>query len=228
MSGGKVIFAGGGPGAGDLLTIRAARAIASADIVIWGRGLLMEEAVREHARADAEVIAWPPAKLDEVLRAYDRARDESLTVVRLKSGDPSLFGELEPELSAVRERGLDYELIAGVSSVGAAGASLQIELSGPDRAPVVIAARDLPHGDRVDQSTVVLLMPGSRAREAEDALRRAGFAETTPCAVAHRVSWPGEIVLTCPLAELSERVEDLGLDGLTLFLAGPALGEGAG
>lgn len=228
MSGGKVIFAGGGPGAGDLLTIRAARAIASADIVIWGRGLLMEEAVREHARADAEVIAWPPAKLDEVLRAYDRARDESLTVVRLKSGDPSLFGELEPELSAVRERGLDYELIAGVSSVGAAGASLQIELSGPDRAPVVIAAKDLPHGDRVDQSTVVLLMPGSRAREAEDALRRAGFAETTPCAVAHRVSWPGEIVLTCPLAELSERVEDLGLDGLTLFLAGPALGEGAG
>ena len=224
MSAGRVIFVGGGPGAPDLLTLRAARAIASADIVIWGRGLLMEGAVREHARADAEVIVWPPAKLDDVLAAYDRARDDGLTVVRLKSGDPTLFGELEPELGAVRERGLEYELIPGVSSVSAAAAALGVELSGKRGEPLLIAANDVP--DDISELTVVLLMPGSRARECEDALRRAGFADTTPCAVAHRVSWPGELLLTCRLGELAERIEDLGLDGLTLLLVGAAVGEG--
>lgn len=227
MSAGRVIFAGAGPGAPDLLTVRAARAIASADIVIWGRGLLMEEAIRVHARADAEVIAWPPAKLDEVLAAYDRARDEGLTVIRLKSGDPALFGELEPELGAARDRGLVCELIPGVSSVSAAAAVLEVELSGPDGEPLLIAAKDVFPGNASDGGTVALLMPGSRAGDVENALRRAGFPDATPCAVAHRVSWPGELLLTCPLSELSQRVADLGLDGLTLFLAGPAIGRAA-
>lgn len=226
---GRVIFAGGGPGAPDLLTLRAARAIAAADIVIWGRGLLMEEAVRDHARADAEVIAWPPATLGDVLAAYDRARDDGLTVVRLKSGDPSLFGELEPELSAARERGLACELVPGVSSVAAAGAALGIELTEPELPELLL----IGHQGSLDSEalrelagsggTVALLMPGSRASEIEHALRDAGFPGSTPCAIAHRLSVPGEVVVTCSLTELAEQVGDLGLGGLTLFLAGRAL-----
>lgn len=228
---GRVIFAGAGPGAPDLLTLRAARAIASADVIIWGRGLLMEEAVRDHARADAEVIAWPPATLDDVLAAYDRAREDGLTVVRLKSGDPSLFGELEPEWSAARERGLACELVPGVSSVAAAAATLGVELTEREAPEILFIA---PQGPLDSQAlselaggggTAAVLMPGSRARHIQDALVRAGFPGSTPCAVAHRVSFPGEVVLACSLSGLAEQVGDLGLGGLTLFLAGPALGR---
>jgi precorrin-4/cobalt-precorrin-4 C11-methyltransferase len=220
MSPGRVVFVGGGPGAPDLLTLRAARELAEADIVIWGRSLLMEEAVRQHIRAGAEVIAWPPAKLSDVLAAYDRARDEGLRVVRLKSGDPTLFGEMAPELEAVRERGLAFDVVPGVSSVTAAAAALRFELAQSGE-PVLLSAT--PRHLTRSRGTAALLVAGSRSREVQDGLLAAGYPPQTACGVAHRVSWPGEVLLTCPLAELAERVGDLGLDGLTLFVAGRAV-----
>ena len=226
---GRVMFVGGGPGAPDLLTVRAARAIGSADIVIWGRALLSEAAVIEHARPDAELVVWPPATIDDVLRAYDRARDESLTVVRLKSGDPSLFGELDPELSAVIDRGLAYELVPGVSSLGAAAAALGVELTVSGGELLVTAGGALESsgalvGIAAGGGTVALLVPGARAGEVQAKMEAAGLPGTIPCAVAHQVSWPGELVLRCELSELAEQVRELGLDGLTLFIVGPAVG----
>lgn len=233
MSGGRVVFVGGGPGAPDLLTLRAARALADADIVIWGRSLLAEDAVREHMRAGGELIAWPPCTLPDVLRAYDRARDEELTVVRLKSGDPTLFGEMEPELTAVRDRGLAFEIVPGVSSVATAAAVLHAELAGADEPLLLSAARGQLDSRALAEvaragGTVALLARGSRAQELEDALLTSGFASETPCAVAHRVSWPGELVLRCPLSELAERIRDLGLDELTVVLVGGAIGRATG
>ena len=227
MNGGRVVFVGGGPGAADLLTLRAASALEAADIVIWGRALLTEDAVREHVRAGAELIAWPPATLADVLAAYDRARDEGLTVVRLKSGDPTLHGELEPELSEARERGLAVELVPGVASLTAAAAALGFELSPSGRPVLVSGGRDeLDRGALAELArtggTAAFLLPGGRAAEVQQALLEGGFDPGGPCAVAHRVSWPGEVLLRCTVARLGEEVDELGLTGLTLFVAGPA------
>ncbi|HET8953544.1 MAG TPA: SAM-dependent methyltransferase [Solirubrobacteraceae bacterium] len=211
---GRVIFAGCGPGAADLLTLRAARAIAEADIVVWGRALLDESAVRDHARPDAEVIAWPPATMREVDAAYDRACDENLTVVRLKSGDPAVFGQMEHELSAVRERGLAVEIVPGVSALGAAAAALGVELT--TAGTLAIGAADGPR----QVGAAVLFMPGGDGEAAARALRAQGLGDTDPCVIAHRISWPGELVVECPLGELAERLDDLALGGMTLVLAG--------
>ena len=211
---GRVVFAGCGPGAADLLTLRAARAIAEADIVIWGRTLLEEAAVREHVRAGAEVIAWPPATMKEVERAYDRARDESLTVVRLKSGDPAVFGQMEPELSAVRERGLAIEVVPGVSALAAAAAALGVELTTAGTLAIVAP------GEPRQVGAAALFMPGGDGAAIERALRDQGIGDADPCVIAHRVSWPGELLLACPLIELAERLDDLALGGMTLVVAG--------
>ena len=214
MSGGRVVFAGCGPGAADLLTLRAARRIAEADIVIWGRGLLEDAAVREHARADAEVIAWPPATMREVEAAYDRARDDGLTVVRLKSGDPGVFGAMEPELSAVRERGLAVEIVPGVSALGAAAAALGVELT--TAGALALAAAGAPG----EVGAAALFMPGDDGAATERALREQGLGDADPCVIAHRVSWPGELLIACPLGELAERLDDLALGGMTLVIGG--------
>jgi precorrin-4/cobalt-precorrin-4 C11-methyltransferase len=212
MTPGRVVFVGCGPGAADLLTLRAARAIAAADIVIWGRSLLVREAVDAHASPGAEVIAWPPATMEDVLRAYDRARAEGLVVARLKSGDPGTFGLMDEELAAARERGLAIDIVPGVSALGAAAAALGTELT---RGGPLELSR--PDGGAV---TFALFMPG---RDPERELRARGLGGDTPCAILHRLSWPGELVVRCRLDALTEQLADLGLDGKTLIVAGAAL-----
>jgi len=226
VSRGKVYFVGAGPGAPDLLTLRAAEAMERSDVVIWGRSLLMEDAVRRHTRPDAELITWPPATMRDVLAAYDRARDEGIVVTRLKSGDPTLFGEMAEELNAVRERGLDFEVVPGVSSPAAAAAAFRAELTplpGSGAVRVVGGAGGRPVSGAPD--TLAVLLTVESAPDALDRLIAEGIPPDTPCAVGYRVSWPDETLLECRLDELAGRLDDLGLRGPAVALLRPTAGR---
>lgn len=232
MSRAKVWFLGGGPGAADLLTVRASRAIANADIVIWGKALLMDEVVSDHARADAQLVPWPPATMSEIYGIYDRARADDLVVARLFWGDPAIFGAVREEAREVTVRGLPYEVVPGVSSLGASAAALGLELTtAPGASPPLILAAphdDAPAGQRVRDlaqhgATMVLFMPGKRAHELQEQLLAGGFAANTPCAIANRVSWPDELVVSCQLDELAAALGRPEFERQTLVLVGPAL-----
>ena len=213
-----MIFVGCGPGAADLLTLRAARAIEAADVVVWGRSLLPEDAVREHAQPGAEIVAWPPATMPEVIAVYERARDEGLVVARLKSGDPMLFGEMAEEIGAAERLGIPWEVVPGVSAHAAAAAALGTELSiGGD--VVITSARAAPGGT----ATAVVLMVGHDRSRPQGVLTAQGLPADTPCCIVHRVTWPAEMLVRCRLHELTEHLEDLAFDGMTLVLAGPSL-----
>ena len=216
MTGGRLRFVGCGPGAADLLTLRAARAIAAADIVVWSPSLLDEAAVREHAAPDAQLLGWPPATQRDVLAVYDRAAAEGLDVVRLKGGDPTLFGELHDDLEAARSLGLEVEIIPGVSAVTAAAAALGRELAGP-RTPLTLVAAGVPQDA---EGVVAVLNTGRDAGALAGQLAARGLPGSAPCAVLVGISRPGEIVVTCPLDELAETLADHGSPGLTIVLAG--------
>ncbi|MGI9098672.1 MAG: SAM-dependent methyltransferase [Solirubrobacteraceae bacterium] len=221
MCPGRVLFVGCGPGAPDLLTLRAVRAIAEADVIVWSPALLDEAVVVEHARPDAELVAWPPATQHDVLGVYDRAVAEGLRVVRLKGGDPTLFGELRDDLEAVRIRGLGYEIVPGVSAVAAGAATLGCEVARRGVPLLLVAGGD---GVDSDPCGVVGVLAAGRDPEAlARGLAARGWPASTPCAVLVGLSRPGEIVVTCRLAELAECIEDYGRGGLTTVLAGPAL-----
>lgn len=213
---------GGGPGAPDLVTVRAARVLAAADVVIWGRPFAQEELVREHAPADAEVIVWPPATMADIHAAYDQARDEGLHVVRLYSGDPAVFSRLATDVDAIEARGLAWEVVPGVTAYAAAAAALGRELTrGEDWRPLVVTsaatvARTAPTGE-----AMAVYMASRTAVQLESDLLAAGYPATTPCVVAHRVGWPEAALLPCSLAEVAETVADHGLDGLALVLVDP-------
>lgn len=220
MSAGRVLFVGCGPGAADLLTLRAVRALETADIVIWNATLLDRGALAAHSRAEAEIVEWPPATGRDIERAYDRALTEDLLVVRLKGGDPTLFGALEPELSAVRARGLACEIVPGVSAVGAGGAALGRELATRATALLLVDAECLTGGGA--QASAVAVYGANRdPRALQHALLARGLTGSTPCTVAIEVSRRAETLVSCPLDELGETVEDVGGGGvLTLVLAG--------
>jgi precorrin-4 methylase len=232
VSRGKVFLVGGGPGAADLLTVRGARAIAASDIVIWGQPLVTEELVREHARPEAEIVAWPPATMAEVENAYDRAAAAGLTVARLHGGDPAIYARLAEELERVRTRGLEVEVIPGVTAACAAAAALGWELtSEADRRPLVIASAQGQGGGLAPQlerlaaggDALALYMTGSCGGEVQRALLDGGYAPSTRCAIGHRVSWPGELLDTCRLAELGERLDELDVERFTVILVASAV-----
>jgi precorrin-4 methylase len=134
-----VYFVGAGPGAADLLTLRAARILGEVDIVVWARSLVDPE-ILEHA-PQAEHVASDDKTFDAILAIYQRAAAENLDVARVHSGDPTLYGTLHEQLGACRALGLDTVIVPGVSSLSAAAASLGQELTIPDVSQSLIITR---------------------------------------------------------------------------------------
>ena len=136
----KVWFVGAGPGAADLLTLRAARVIAEADVVIWAASLVHPD-VLEHARPGAEVIDSAQLPLEGVRPLYERARDDGLVVARIHSGDPALWGAVQEQRDLCDELGLPHETIPGVSAYAAVAAMAGRELTVPEVAQSVVLTR---------------------------------------------------------------------------------------
>lgn len=214
------MFVGCGPGAPDLLTLRAVRALQMADVVIWNATLLDREIVSEHTRADAEIVEWPPATLADIEAVYDRALAENLLVVRLKGGDPTLFGVLEPELSAASERGLACEIVPGVSAVGAGCAALGREIATAGAGLLLVDAGALSSAGDPETLRIAAYGANRDPRALQGALLARGVPATTPCTVAIEVSRRDEMLVPCTIADLGETIEDMGMGALTLVIAG--------
>ncbi|QMU71974.1 precorrin-4 C(11)-methyltransferase [Streptacidiphilus sp. P02-A3a] len=230
---GKVTFVGAGPGAADLLTFRAARAIAEADTVIWAASLVQAE-VLEHARADAEVLDSSLVPMEDVLAVYRRAAAEGRRVARIHSGDPSLWGAVQEQLDRCRELGLDTEIVPGVSSFSAVAAIAQRELTIPEVAQSVILTRlgggktPMPPGEEVRDfarhgTTMAVFLSAARAKQLVEELTEGGYPADTPVVIAYQATWPDELVLRGTLATLEAQVKEHRLWKHTLFLVGPAL-----
>lgn len=220
MSAGRVLFVGCGPGAPDLLTLRAVHALEIADIVIWNRGLLPHEALATHVRPGVAIVEWPPATQRDVEAAFDRALAEDLVVVRLKGGDPTLFGALEPELSAVHARGLACEIVPGVAALCAGGAALGRELAAAGEPLLLADGASLKASDTRAPERIAIHAAGADAQALQRGLIARGLARDTPCAVAVELSRRDEMVISCALEDLAETLEDVGGGVLTLVVAG--------
>ncbi|TQN32414.1 precorrin-4 C11-methyltransferase [Haloactinospora alba] len=235
-SAGKVTFVGAGPGAADLLTIRAARAIESADVVIWAASLVHAD-VLEHAGANTEVVDSAQLPMEGVLPYYERAAREGIHVARIHSGDPALWGAMQEQLDQCTGLGLEVEVIPGVSSAAAVSAIVQRELTIPEVAQSVIQTRlgggktPMPEGEEVQEfarhgTTMALFLSAARSGQLQQELLDGGYTPDTPCVVAYQATWPEELVLHCSLGELEATLKEHKLWKHTLVLVGPALAAG--
>jgi precorrin-4/cobalt-precorrin-4 C11-methyltransferase len=230
-----VSFVGAGPGAPDLITLRGARRIAEADVVIWAASLVMEECIAEHARPDAELVDSSRIAHEDVLALYRRAADEGLKVARVHSGDPSLWGAVQEQYDAARELGLEVEIVPGVSAFGAAAAAAGRELTIPEVAQSVVLTRleggktPMPERERLREfarhgTTMAIFLSAARTSQLVAELRAGGYPDDTPVVIAYRTSWPDELTLRCRLDELEGVCKERKLWRQTLFLVGAALG----
>jgi precorrin-4 C11-methyltransferase len=234
MTSGRVSFVGAGPGAADLITLRGAKRIAEADVVVWAASLVDPECVRDHARSDAELIDSSLITHDEVVEVYRRASREGLTVARVHSGDPSLWGAVQEQYDACVKLGLDVEIVPGVSAFSAAAAVAGRELTVPEVAQSLILTRleggrtPMPDGEHIREfakhgTTMAIFLSAARSGQLVDELRAGGYPDDTPVVVAYKVTWPDELVLHTTVGELEATVKQHKLWRHTLFLVGKAL-----
>jgi precorrin-4/cobalt-precorrin-4 C11-methyltransferase len=229
---GRVSFVGAGPGAPDLLTVRAVRVLGEADVIVWARSLV-DPAILEHARPGAEVVPSDDRTHDDIVAIYARARDQGLHVARVHSGDPTVYGALHEQLQACRALGLATEIVPGVSSVSAAAAALGQELTIPDVSQTLIYTRrptrtSMPANEQLVElarhgTTLVLFLSVRRPRELQQDLLDGGYAPDAPCAVIYRASWPDELVVRCALSDLAAQIKAYRITTQALVLVGPAL-----
>jgi precorrin-4 C11-methyltransferase len=228
-----VSFVGAGPGAADLLTLRAARVIGAADIVVWASSLVHED-VLGHARADAEIVDSAALPLEGVEPLYRRAAEHGLRVARIHSGDPALWGAVAEQRTICARIGIAHETVPGVSAAAAAAALVDAELTVPEVAQSVILTRleggktPMPAGETVRAfaahgTTMALFLSAARARLLQEELLLGGYDASTPCVVAYRVSWDDEAVARCELGDLAATVRARRWWKHTLVLVGPAL-----
>ena len=204
-------------------------------MVIWARSLV-HEGVLEYARPDAEVVESTTIPLEGVRALYERALDGDLKVARVHSGDPSLYGAVMEQIELCEEIGLEWEIVPGVSSLGAAAAAIGRELTVPEVSQSVILTRrasrtPMPKGEDIrlfarHGTTMAIFLSAAKPRALQEELLEGGYAPETPCAVVYRASWPDEKTIECRLEDLADRVREAGFTRQALILIGPGLASG--
>lgn len=229
---GIVYFIGAGPGDPTLMTLKGQQLIASADVIIYA-GSLVSETVMADARPDAQRYNSAGIALDEQVRLMQEATTQGQTVVRLHTGDPSVYGAVFEQMRRLREVGVTYQIVPGVSSAFAAAAALGIEYTLPENTQTVMFTRlggrtPVPESERLrdlaaHRTSMVIFLSTGMIGQVVDELRAAGYADDTPVAVVFRATWPDEQVLHGSLSDIAAQVETAELTHHALIVVSPAL-----
>jgi len=229
-----VSFIGAGPGAADLLTMRAHRLIAAAPVVLYAGSLVPGE-VLAAARPDARLVDTANLDLDAITTELVTAHKAGHDVARLHSGDPSVFSAVAEQARRLDAAGVPWQIVPGVPAFAAAAAALRQELTLPGIGQTVILTRaaaratPMPPGEELATlaatgvTLVLHLAVQSIDQVVADLLPSYGAA--CPAAVVARASWPDEIVLRCPLGELAGQVRSRGIRRTAVIVVGRVLSQ---
>lgn len=237
---GFVWLVGAGPGAEDLLTLRAQRLLQEADVIV--HDALVPASVVAMGRRDAERISVGKRKgahsvpQKEICKLLAKLGKEGHKVVRLKAGDPLVFGRAAEEMDALREAGIGFEVVPGVTAAFAAAASAQLPLTLRGVASTLVFAtghnaksETLPNwaGLALKGSTIAVYMGRTVAASVSERLIEAGMRAETPVAVIENAAHPNERQFVGTLYDLSTLSDRSEINGPVLIVIGEAVGHAA-
>ena len=225
---------GASPSSPDLITVRGARLLGRADLVVWA-GSLVNPELLELTRPGCETLDSARMTLEEVLDAMVRAYRAGGRVVRLHTGDPSLFGAIREQMDALAEQGVPFEVVPGVSSFSGAAAALSAELTLPGVSQTVILTRgagrtSVPKGQSVRElaahgATMCLFLSAGMLARVQAELLEGGYGPDTPAAIVYKATWPDERVVRCHVGSLAEAGRAAGIDRTAQIVVGGVLGD---
>ena len=226
-----VYIVGAGPGDPDLLTVKAQKLLAVADVILFADSLIPEE-ILLLCREDAEIIPTANKTLEEILALMiDRVRSHK-SVVRLHSGDPSLYSAVHEQMQLLAESNIPFEVVPGISAFQAAAAKLKIELTVPGLVQTIILTRisgrtQVPETEELatlaaHQASLCLYLSARHIENAQAKLLE-HYPAQTPIAICYRIGWPDEKIIVVPLKQMAECTHAENLLRTTLYLISPAL-----
>ena len=228
----KVYIVGAGPGDPDLITVKGLHILQQADVVLYTDSLVSEDLIAR-AGGHAEVLQSSGMDLEQMVQRMAEAVREGKSVARIHTGDPSVYGAILEQMVLLRQEGIDYVIVPGVSSVFAAAAVLGAELTVPDLTQTVILTRaegrtPVPDREKLrdlasHHCTVALFLSATLAKKVVREFEEAGWAEDTPVAVVQRATWPDQRIVRSTLQNLDEDLRKAGIRMHAMILAGKAL-----
>lgn len=227
-----IYFVGAGSGAEDLITVRGARLLEQADVIIYA-GSLVNPAVLQYAGKEAAVYDSAKLTLEEVIDLMKGAEARGEMTVRLHTGDPCLFGAIREQMDMLDELGIAYESCPGVSSFCAAAAALSMEYTLPGITQSVIITRmegrtAVPEKEKLrllaaHRTSMVIFLSTGLLEAVSRELMAGGLAAETPAAIVYKASWPDEQAFVCTVGTLAETAAKHQITKTALIIVGEAV-----
>jgi precorrin-4/cobalt-precorrin-4 C11-methyltransferase len=226
-----VLFVGAGPGDPELITVKGQHALMEADLVIYA-GSLVPKTLLQWTKPEAETLSSASLNLDEIIDIIDNAVSMDKKVVRLHTGDPSLYGAIFEQMTELQQRSIPYRVIPGVTAAFAAAAAMGIEFTLPEISQTLIFTRmagrtPVPEKENLaslakHQSSMVIYLSIGLIEEVADILADA-YGQHAKCAVVYRASQPEEKIIVTQLESLVDSVQAANITHQALIIVGKIL-----
>ncbi len=229
-----VHFVGAGSGAPDLITVRGARLLSEADVIVYA-GSLVNPALLDYAKPGCEIHDSARLTLEQVIDIVRAAEAAGKVTVRLHTGDSSIYGAVREQFDLLDALGIEYDVCPGVSAFCGAAAALKAEYTLPEVSQSVIitrAAGRTPVPERESlrsfaqhRATMVLFLSTSLADDVQRELIEGGYPPETPAAIVFKATWPEQAIYRCTVGTLADTVRGNGLTKTSLIVIGDFLGR---
>ena len=227
-------FVGAGPGASDLITLRGARLLKEAGMIIYAGSLVNPELLK-YAEKGCEIYDSAGMTLDEVIEKLSDAHGRGMDAVRLHTGDPSVYGAIREQMDRLKELGIPYDITPGVSSFCAAAAAAEAEYTLPSVSQTVIITRmegrtPVPDREKIrslaaHHASMVLFLSSGMLEALSSELIAGGYEPDTHAALVYKASWPEQKLVRGRLADIPRLAAEAGIDRTALVLVGDFLGD---
>ncbi|WP_027628268.1 precorrin-4 C(11)-methyltransferase [Ruminiclostridium cellobioparum] len=229
-----VTFVGAGPGAADLITVRGKNLLETADIVIYA-GSLVNPGLLKYTRDGCSIFNSAEMTLEQVIEVMETGERQNKNIVRLHTGDPSIYGAIREQMDLLSEKGIEYSVVPGVSSFCGAAAALKAEYTLPEVSQTVILTRmegrtPVPEKEEISrlaahQASMVIFLSSSMLERLSDKLLAGGYSPDTPAAIVYKASWADEKIVRTSIDRLSTAAKENNIAKTALILVGHFLGD---
>lgn len=227
-------FVGAGPGATDLITVRGLKLIENADVIIYA-GSLVNPALLDNAKEGAEIFDSSKMTLEEVLDVMIPAAEAGKEVVRLHTGDASIYGAIREQMDELDKKGISYATCPGVSAAFGAASSLNLEYTLPGISQTLIITRmdgktAVPEKEKIESlashgSSMAIYLSSGMLEELSKRLISGGYSEDTPAALIYKATWPEEKKIVCTLKTLASEAAKENITKTAIVLVGDAISD---